>query len=45
MKTSALTEKELALAQEEYKEEYPPEGEGDIRLKAYPFKRYLDSRR
>lgn len=45
IKVSALSEKELALAKDEYKEEYPPEGEGDIKLKTFPFKRYLDSKR
>ena len=45
VKASALTEKELALAKEEYREEYPPVGEGDIKLKTYPFKKYLDSKK
>jgi len=32
----------LELAKKEYKEEYPKPGEGDIKLKTYPFKKYLD---
>ena len=40
-----LTKKELGLAKKEYAEEYPPVGESEIRLKTYPFKRYLDSRK
>lgn len=38
-----LTEEALSIAKKEYEEEYPPAGEGDIKLKTYPFKRYLDS--
>ena len=42
IKPSSLSEKELDIARKEYSEEYPPEGETDIKLKTYPFKRYLD---
>lgn len=28
----------------EYKEEYPEPGEGRIKLKTYPFKKYLDNK-
>jgi hypothetical protein len=45
VKAKTLTSKELALAKEEYLQEYPPVGERDIRLKTYPFKKYLDSRK
>jgi len=45
VKTNALTDGELELAREEYTEEYPPLGEGRIKLKTYPFKRYLDSKK
>lgn len=44
LKAKDLNKKELALAKEEYEEEYPPIGESDIRLKTYPFKRHLDSK-
>lgn len=44
MNKQSLTKRELALAKKEYAEEYPPEGESDIGLKTYPFKRYLDSK-
>lgn len=44
VKAEALTEEELSLAKDEYEEEYPPVGEGDIKLKTYPFKKYLESR-
>jgi|GEM_PF-2341296 len=40
-----LKKEELTLAKEEYSEEYPPVGEGEIKLKTYPFKRYLDSKK
>lgn len=43
LKASALKEEGLSAAKKEYEEEYPPAGEGDIKLKTYPFKRYLDS--
>jgi len=36
--------KELAIARTEYAEEYPALGEHPIAMKAYPFKRYLDSK-
>ena len=42
LKPSMLTKKELDLAKKEYSEEYPPEGESEMGLKTYPFKRYLD---
>lgn len=45
VKAEALDAEELALAKREYEEEYPPLGEGDIKLKTYPFKRYLDSKK
>ncbi len=45
VKKEALTEEEMALALREYEEEYPPSGESEIRLKTYPFKKYLDSRK
>lgn len=45
IKAELLTEEERALAEEEYAEEYPPVGETEIRLKTYPFKKYLDSKR
>ncbi len=45
IKAQDLTEEELALAKEEYVEEYPPVGEGEIKLKTYPFKRYLDAKK
>jgi len=45
IRASTLTEKALSIAREEYEEEYPPVGERDIKLKTYPFKRFLDSKR
>lgn len=45
IKSEALDKEELALAKMEYEEEYPPVGEGEVRLKTYPFKRYLDSKK
>lgn len=44
MKAEGLDKKALALAKREYNEEYPPVGETDIKLKTYPFKKYLDSK-
>ncbi len=44
VKTSALTTTEISIAREEYEQEYPPPGEGDIKLRTYPFKKYLDSK-
>ncbi len=44
MKAKELDKKALGLARKEYKEEYPEPGEGDIKLKTYPFKKYLDQR-
>lgn len=41
IKPENLTKKELDLAKKEYKEEYPPDGEGNIKLKTFPFKKYL----
>lgn len=43
VKASALTKKALSIARKEYEEEYPPAGERDIKLKTYPFRKYLDS--
>lgn len=45
IKPSSLSEKELGIARKEYSEEYPQEGETDIKLKTYPFKRYLDQQK
>jgi len=45
LKVKGLTKKELGLAKKEYKEEYPAPGEGEIGLKTYPFKKYLDSKK
>lgn len=42
IKAKDLSKKELDLARKEYKEEYPDPGEGDVKLKTYPFKKYLD---
>jgi len=42
LKKKDLTKKALELAEKEYKEEYPTPGEGNIKLKTYPFKKYLD---
>ncbi len=41
IKPEDLTKKELDLAKKEYKEEYPPDGESNIELKTFPFKKYL----
>jgi hypothetical protein len=43
LKAKNLNNKELALAKKEYKEEYPPSGEGNMKLKTYPFKKHLGS--
>lgn len=45
MKAVGLDKKALALAKREYNEEYPPVGEMAMKLKTYPFKKYLDSKR
>jgi hypothetical protein len=45
LKADGLDKKALALAKREYIEEYPPVGESAIKLKTYPFKKYLDSKR
>jgi len=45
LKAKDLNKKELALAKKEYKEEYPPSGEGNMMLKTYPFKKHLDSKK
>jgi len=45
LKAQDLNKKELELARKEYKEEYPEPGEGEIKLKTYPFKKYLDQKR
>jgi hypothetical protein len=44
LKAKDLTEKEMALAKKEYSEEYPKVGESEIKLKTYPFQKYLNSR-
>lgn len=44
MRSQDLDEKELELARKEYTEEYPEPGEGEIKLKSYPFKKYLDGK-
>ena len=45
LKAKNLNKKELALAKKEYDEEYPPNGEGNMKLKTYPFKKHLDSKK
>jgi hypothetical protein len=45
LKARGLSKKELGLAKKEYAEEYPKPGESELKLKTYPFKRYLDSKR
>jgi hypothetical protein len=45
LKAKDLNKKELALAKKEYKEEYPPRGGGNMKLKNYPFKKHLDSKK
>lgn len=45
LKARDLNKKELTLAKKEYAEEYPKPGEGELKLKTYPFKRYLDAKR
>jgi hypothetical protein len=45
LKGRDLTKKELELAKKEYAEEYPPEGSHDIKLKTYPFQKYLNSKK
>ena len=45
LKAKDLNKKELALAKKEYKEEYPPSGEGNMMLKTYPLKKHLDSKK
>lgn len=42
-KAGDLDKKALAIAKKEYAEEYPKPGEGEMKLKTYPFKKYLDS--
>ena len=44
LKTRDLTKKELSIAKKEYAEEYPKPGNNEVKLKTYPFKRYLDSK-
>ncbi|MBN1678302.1 MAG: hypothetical protein JW880_07165 [Candidatus Thermoplasmatota archaeon] len=44
IRSQDLNKRELALAKREYAEEYPEPGESEIRLKTYPFKKYLDSK-
>jgi hypothetical protein len=45
LKRTDISKKELAIAMEEYAEEYPAPGDHSIAMKTYPFKRYLDSKR
>ena len=45
IRSEQLDRKGLELAKREYAEEYPEPGDADIRLKTYPFKKYLDSKR
>jgi hypothetical protein len=45
IKPEMLDREGLELAKKEYAEEYPEVGEGDIKLKTYPFKKYLDEKR
>lgn len=45
LKVDDLTDKELALAKKEYSEEYPKIGESEIKLKTYPFQKYLNSKK
>jgi hypothetical protein len=45
IRVEGLDKKELTLAKREYSEEYPPVGETALKLKTYPFKKYLDSKR
>jgi hypothetical protein len=45
LKAKSLSKKELALAKKEYREEYPHVGESKMKLKTYPFKKYLDSKK
>jgi hypothetical protein len=40
-----LDDEGMEFAKKEYAEEYPEPGEGEIRLKTYPFKKYLDTRK
>ncbi len=44
LRSQDLNRKELALAKKEYAEEYPEPGDREIKLKTFPFKRYLDSK-
>ncbi|HEX9907173.1 MAG TPA: hypothetical protein VGB78_01735 [Thermoplasmata archaeon] len=45
LRAKVLNKKALELAKKEYAEEYPPEGESNIELKTFPFKKYLDSQK
>jgi len=45
MKAEGLDKKALALAKREYSEEYPRVGETAMKLKTYPFKKHLDSKK
>ena len=45
IKAEGLDKKALTLAKREYREEDPPVGETALKLKTYPFKKYLDSKR
>lgn len=44
IRSEELTKKELGIAEKEYAEEYPKPGESEIKLKTYPFKKYLESK-
>ena len=39
-----LDEEGRSMAKKEYEEEYPEPGEREVRLKTYPFKKYLERR-
>lgn len=45
LKAGQLDKKALGLAGKKYREEYPEPGEADIKLKIYPFRKYLDSQK
>jgi len=45
LKADDLAEEELALAKKEYSEEYPKAGESEIKLRGYPFQKYLNSKK
>jgi len=45
LKTSDLNKTALGLAKKEYREEYPRPGNGPMKPKTYPFKKYLDKQK